>query len=200
MPFSQVDICNKALTKIGAQRIVAITDDTKAAKSLRAIWDMQRDVELAAHPWSFAMTRVQLPALLTAPDYGWARSFQLPADCLRIVEVGENWTLYLPSEAGEFFQIEGTKILCDESSPLRMRYIKQVTNTGEFPALFAEALACGLAAELALDSTDSQSDRKSAWDEYAVAISQARRANAIEKPPQRIVEDEWTLAMRGWAG
>ena len=51
-----------------AKRIVAITDDTKAAKSLRSIWDMQRDVELAAHPWSFAMTRVQLPALASAPE------------------------------------------------------------------------------------------------------------------------------------
>lgn len=200
MPFSQVDICNKALTKIGAARIVAITDDTKQAKTLRAIWDMQRDVELAAHPWSFAMKRAELPALSAAPLYGWGKAFQLPSDHLRIVEVGENWTLYLPSEAGEFFQIEGSTILCDEASPLRLRYIRRVTNAGEFPALFAEALACRLAAELALDSTDSQTSRKSAWDEYLLAIGQARRANAIERPPQRIVEDEWTLAMRGLAG
>lgn len=200
MPFSQVDICNKALTKIGSSRIVSLADGTKQANTLSAIWDMQRDVELAAHPWSFAMKRVELPALSTAPLYGWARAFQLPADFLRMVEVGEFWSLYLPNETGEFFQIEGSTIVCDEASPLRVRYIRRVTNTGEFTALFAEALACRLAAELALDSTDSQSDRKSAWDEYETAISNARRANAIEKPPQRPVEDSWSLAMRGAAG
>lgn len=206
MPFSQIDICNKALTKIGAARIVALTDEVRQARTLSAIWDMTRDVELAAHPWSFAIKRASIPALSTAPAFGWARAFPLPTDFLRTVEVGEDYTLYLPNESGPYFSIEqapdgsGTAILCDEASPLNMRYISRVTNPGLFPVLFAEALSCRLAAELALESTDSQGDRKGAWEEYGMAISEARRANAIEKPPQRQVDDAWSLAMRGMAG
>jgi hypothetical protein len=201
MPFSQVDICNNALVKVGAGRIVAITDETKQARTLSTIWAFKRDVELAAHPWLFAMKQQSLPALAVAPTASpFGKAFQLPPDCLRIVELGDFWSMYYPSEGGEFFQRIGSTIECDESSPLRIRYIRQVTNPGEFGELFAEALACRLAAEIAMDETESVNKRKTAWDEYAVAISTARRSNAIERPPQRPVPDTWELASRGLAG
>jgi hypothetical protein len=201
MPFSQVQIVNKALIKLGSGRIVAITDDTKQARTMAAIWDMQRDIELAAHPWEFAMKRADLPALGDAPTASpYGKAFQLPTDCLKVVELGSFWSMYYPSEGGEFFQRIGSTIECDESSPLRIRYIRRVTNPGEFGELFAEALACRLAAEASLDETEASTKRKSAWDEYAVAVSVARRSNAIEKPPQRPVPDSWELAMRGMAG
>lgn len=201
MSFSQVDICNKALTKVGAARIVAITDETRQARTLAAIWDMTRDVELAAHPWSFAIKKADLPALAAAPTASrFGKAFQLPTDHLRTVEIGDFWSMYFPAEGGEWFERVGSTIECDEASPLRVRYIRRVTNTGEFGELFAEALACRLAAEISKSETESQSDRKSAWDEYALAISVARRGNAIEKPPQRPVDDSWSLAMRSMAG
>lgn len=201
MPFSQVQIVNKALVKVGSQRVVAITDDVKQARTMAAIWDMQRDVELAAHAWSFAIKKADLPALAAAPTASvFGKAFQLPTDCLKLVEIGSFWSMYYPSEGGEFFERVGSTIECDEASPLRIRYIRRVTNPGEFGEMFAEALACRLAAEVSLDETESATKRKSAWDEYAYAIKEARRANAIEKPPQRPVPDTWELASRGMAG
>ena len=93
-----------------------------------------------------------------------------------------NWTLYLPSEAGEFFQIEGRRSCA--TSHRRYGCLHQAGDEhGRVPGALRRGARLPPAAELALDSTDSQSDRKSAWDKYAVAISRARRANAIETAP-----------------
>jgi hypothetical protein len=197
---SQTEICNNALTKLGQARIVAITDNVKAARSLNAIWAMKRDAELAAHPWTFSTRRAQLPAAVATPAFGWGYSFPLPAEYLRLVEVGENFVLYM-ADTTPYFQVEGDatgqNILCDETSPLNVRYIARVENTGLWSPLFCEALACRLAAELAEDLTQSARKKDSAWSDWKMAIQLARRANAIEQPPQPSIETAWVRAMRG---
>lgn len=187
-----IEICNRALTKIGSSRILSLSDDVKAARALSAIYDLTRQTELQAHPWIFAMTRAQLPALSTAPAFGWQRAYQLPSDCLRVVQLGEHWVLYQPDVT--LFELEGQTVLTDESSPLRIRYISDITNAGLFSPLFAEALACRLAAEVAEELTQSLSKREAAEQAYRQAITIARRANAIQLPPQPTTEGTWLLA------
>jgi len=196
---STVDICNQALTKLGASRITSLLDDTKQARSLNAIFETKRDAELAAHPWTFAITRAQIPASSTAPAFGWAKAYPLPAGYLALVEVGEDYVFY-QSDAGPLFQIEGGSILTDEASPLRIRYTQRITNSGLLPALFVEALACRLAAEVAEDLTQSLSKRTQAWEEYKQAIRAARKTNAIEQPPRLPPPASWLRALQDQGG
>lgn len=182
--------------KLGAARINSIDDDVKNAREAKAIWAVKRDAELAANPWSFATTRASIPATSTAPAFGFGYAYPLPADYLAMVEVGQFWAMYEPSDGGPWFAIEGDEILTDEGSPLRIRYVRRIENAGLFPALFVEALACRLAAELAEPLTQSLQKRQAAWREHAQAVSLARRRNAIERPPQRTVDDSWTIARR----
>lgn len=191
---SVVQICNQALTKIGALRITDLLDDTPSARLMSAIYEIKRDAELAAHPWTFAITRAEIPALATAPGFGWLREFTLPADCLRLVEVGEDYTFYA-STTGPLYQREGNAILSDTESPLAIRYVQRVTNTGLFSPLFVEALACRLAAEAVEERTQNLSKREAAWKEYSRAIREAKRGNAIEQPPQQPAESSWVQAM-----
>lgn len=191
---STIEIWNLALTRLGSTRVTSLTDESKQARSLDAIYDAVRLSELAAHPWVFAMTRAQLPASSTAPTYGWTKAYPLPAGFLRMVEVGEYYVLYQHDMT--LFEIEGRQILCDEASPLRIRYIQDITSAGLFTPLFVDALACRLAAELAEDLTQSLSKRKAAEEAYEMAIRKARRANAIQLPPQPVPEDTWLLARR----
>lgn len=197
---SAVQICNQALTKLGAERITDLLDDTRNARVMNAIFEVKRDAELTAHPWTFAIRREELPALSTAPIYGWARSFLLPTDCVRLVEVGEDFALY-DSDTGALFQVESDPttgrqtILTDESSPLRIRYVRKEANTGRFPPLFVEALACRLAAESAEEITQNLSKRNAAWEEHAQAIRQAKRVNAIEQPPRKPADGSWVRTM-----
>lgn len=91
---SAVSICNNALVKVGATRIIALSDDTKQARTLAAIFDVKRDAELAANPWTFAIKRALLPASATPPAFGWSFAYPLPSDYLALVEVGQDWAFY----------------------------------------------------------------------------------------------------------
>lgn len=199
---SQVDVCNQALIKIGAGTISSLADGTKQADLLSAIWNTKRDSELSAHPWTFAIKRVSLPASATAPaGTDWGYAYPLPADYLSMVQVGDSYVYYDsssgddPDSGGPLFGIEGGSILSSVTSPLFIRYIYRVTNTGLFPALFCEALACRLAAELAEPLTQNLSKREAAWAEYKQAIRTAKRVNAIEIPPQRTPPSSWVRAL-----
>ena len=55
---SEVDICNRALSKLGAARITSLTEDSVNARACNAMYESVRDAELRAHPWNFAMKRV----------------------------------------------------------------------------------------------------------------------------------------------
>lgn len=194
---STVQICNQALVKIGAERITDLSDDTPSARVLNAIYEIKRDAELAAHPWTFAITRAEIPALSTAPAFGWSYAYPLPSDCLRVVQVGEDWTFYDDGDSGSLFQVEGASILTDQVSPIAVRYVYRVTNSGRYPAPFVEALACRLAAEIAEERTQNLSKREAAWAEYEKAIRTAKRVNAIEQPPQEQPLLSWARTMMG---
>jgi hypothetical protein len=60
MSLTKVDIANRALQKIGASRITAFTDDTKAASEVNACYDRLREAELRRNPWRAAIRRVAL--------------------------------------------------------------------------------------------------------------------------------------------
>lgn len=197
---SIVQICNLALTKLGAARITSLTDDTKQARALNAIYEATRDAELAACPWSFATKRAAIPASATAPDFGWAYSYPLPTDYLALVEVGENYTFYA-SDVGGLFAVESDPatgslaLLTDEASPLNIRYVYKVATSGLYPPLFVQALACRLAAEVAEELTQSLDKRTAAWKERTQAIRDAKRANAIEQPPRLPPDSSWVRSL-----
>lgn len=196
---SQVDICNQALVKVGAARIIALTDDTKNARTLNAIYEIKRDAELAANPWTFAIKRAEIPASSTAPAYGWAYAYPMPTDYLALVEVGENYAFY-DTDIGALFTLETDvngriSVLTDQPAPLQVRYIYRVTNAGLYPAIFVESFACRLAAEVCEELTQNLSKREQAWNEYRRAIREAKRLNAIEQPPRKNPMGSWERAL-----
>lgn len=199
---SQVQIVNQALTKLGAARITSMTDPSNSAMVMGAIYDMKRDAEIAANPWSFAIKRAQIPASTTDPAFGWAYSYPLPVDYFAMVEVGECYAFY-ETDTGPLFTFESDPdtgriaVLSGQASPLNVRYVYKVTNPGIYPPLFAEALACRLAAEACEQITQNLSKREQAWAEHKVAIRLARRMNAIEKPPQQAPASSWLRSLFG---
>ena len=207
---SQIEVANRALSKLGESRITSLADDIKAAREVSAAFDSVRDAELRAHGWSFAMTRAQLAADVVPPAYGYAHSYQMPTDLLRIWQTGE-WYWSGPdlsdyrNSDGAPYVIEGRSILTSEGrsstgtpAPLRIRYLRRVTDTGLWDATFVEAFACKLAIEVCEALTQSQSKKSTAWNEYDIAIKRAMRCNAIELPPEYVSDDSWITAR--WRG
>lgn len=195
---SQVEIANRALTKIGEQRILSLSDDVEAARSVDSLWDIVRDAELRIRKWKFSVSRDSLAALASTPSWGFEYEYQLPSDCLRVLQVndiypGVSMTNYRQTDEAEW-HVEGRKVLTDIGAPLKIRYIARIEDTGQWDAAFTEAFACRLAVELAERLTQSNTKRQLAWDEYKQAVSMAVRADAIEGAPEPIPDDTWILS------
>lgn len=193
MAVSRVDIANRALTKLGAARIIALDDDSVASNTLNSMFDIVRDAELRANLWHFSKARAELPALSESPIFGYTHQFQLPADFLRLIQVGNQRCSPRPSQDG-WYSIEGGRLLVNQSGPLRLRYVRRIEDPTLFDALFVEAFACRLAAESCETITNSNTKKQSAWAEYGEALAAARRANAIERPALAMSDDTWLEA------
>lgn len=196
MAVSNVSIANGALSKIGAGQIVSFDDETAAARELTRRFDTIRDAELRRHVWSFAKARDSLAKLAEAPAFGFSYQYNLPADFLRLLSAGEfspglNLDEYRDSIDREDYTIEGRRILTDYDSPLKIRYIRQVTDPTQFDPAFVEALSARLAYELAIPLADSGPRKEEAWADYKQALREAARANAIEIPAKAVDDDTW---------
>lgn len=198
MATSDIAIANRALTKLGVARIISFGDNNEQARALQSMYAMVRDSELRAYTWNFSIKRASLAALVNAPAFDWARQFQLPTDCLRLLWAGE---FYPGPDLSDFnngkfkeYEVEGRVIMSNLPAPLKIRYVAQITDPTFFDPLFGEALACKLAVELAESMTTSSTNRQLAWEEYKQAMLKALRADAIEAPSDPIADDTWMLS------
>lgn len=192
---SQVQIANRALTKLGQARVISLGDDVKTASTINSMYDAVLEAELRSHVWNFAKAREVLPALAAKPAFDFERQYQLPADCLRILRVGD--TVIHPRRVYDhLYSIEGRHILTNLGAPLRIRYVRKVTDPNQFDALFAEVFACKLALEACEDLTQSAGAFQRVASMYAQALRDAIRANALERPAEAINDDTWLESRR----
>jgi hypothetical protein len=182
---SAVQIANLALVTLGDdEALVELNSDTRAGRTILAVFEPLRDAVLRAHPWNFAMTRASLPALVAPPPFGFAFAYQLPADWMRFVDPDE----YQP------YSIESGLLLTDAEAPLNIRYIRRVTDTGLFDALFVQALATKIAAQVAQRLTGSAQIKANAEAAHMAAMAEAKKVDGQENPPEDYPEDDWVTA------
>lgn len=195
---SKTDIANRALTKLGEDRITDLLDDTERARTINSLYDSCRDAELRAHVWNFAVRRAALPRLVTVPVFGFAYEYQIPAESLRLIQIGEWWHWYgmedyVTSSTADF-QVEGRKILTDFNAPLKIRYVERIDDPGLYDALFVESFACRMAIEACERLTQSNTKMQSVQEQYKESIRVACRVDAIENPPEQLPDESWMLS------
>lgn len=186
MSVSKVSICNSALIKVGAERISSITQDTKSARILNALWDQVRDSVLRAHKWNFATKRVTLSPTSDSPDFGYDYVYDQPNDCLRVLNT-------FPDSID--FVVEGRKILTDEET-LDVLYICRHESEADWDSCFAEAMAWRLASEIAYNLTESNTLAVNCDKKYREVLAEARSMDGTEGTTEAIVSDDWTMARR----
>lgn len=175
---SVVGIVNSGLIKVGADTITSLTDDSAEARAANAQYEKLRDEVLRAHPWNFAAARSRLARLADAPAFGFAYQYQLPADCLRILGMNDGRAR---------FEIEGRRLLTDEETA-DVSYLRRVTDPNEFDAMFAEALAYRMAADLAYPLANSTTLASAMMQLFQNALALARAIDGQEGGAQRILE------------
>ena len=179
--LSEVDIANMALDLLEEEPITSLSGEETPAKWMNRNFTKTRDAVLRAHPWNFALTRVELSANATAPAFGWDYRFAVPSDNLRILPLRQDGKI---NGAHYPHEVEGGYILTNAIAPLKVRYIRRVTDTGEFDILFAEALSSRLASKMAHLVTGKASQVASAVKMYRAALFEARVIDGLEGTPE----------------
>lgn len=186
---SVVEICNRGLQKLGAKRIVSLSDDSVNARACNFAYNALRLAELRAHPWACAIKRAALAASPTPPLFNRPKAYPLPADYLRLLPVDPE----LVSPYNDW-QIEGREILTRDDAPLEVRYVFDLTDPTQMDALLREALSARIALELCEELTQSNTKIQNLRTDYTLAIREARRVNAILNVSAKPPEDEWITA------
>ncbi len=87
MQYSQVQLANISLGRIGARNVIASIDppDGPSAVKVNAVWLSIFLEVLSERDWKFAKTRVTLAQCTETPLYGYRHAYALPSDFLRFV-------------------------------------------------------------------------------------------------------------------
>jgi len=181
---SDVEVVNHALIFLGQPPIQTIGDPTPPSSATAGVlFTPALEETLRAHPWNFAIKRVALAPLATAPAYGYSYQYARPADWLRTLEC-----------SADDYRHEGDKILCNDSS-LQLRYVFREVSIDKWDALACAALARNLATKLAYPLTKSTTQQQAQWEMYAAVLQQARSVDAQEEPAE-VFEESSLLAVR----
>jgi hypothetical protein len=189
MGMSQIDLCSRALLKIGASSISSFEDGTLEAEVAAALYPTVRDALLASHPWNFAMAYASLAPLAETPVAEFTTAFLLPSDCLRVISAGSG-----SRARGLSYRIIGNQLHTD-ASDIVLCYIGRPTES-QFPAFFDQALIAHLAAEFCIPLTDSTSRWEALRRAAEHDLQRARLIDAQEETPAALsdfslLEDRW---------
>lgn len=200
-----VDICNMALQELGCNKIASFhpPDNSVNARACARMYFRVLDNLLREHPWTFAISRFQLPMDTKSPLFGYSYAYPLPAGWRKIIPITNNEQYYFgaPNQAngsmlGRQYSVEGNSILCNYTAPLNVRLVMYVDDTSKFDSAFDLAFSKMLAIEMCEELTQSNTKKQKLEDEMIVVIDKAKFANAIENPSHEPPEDRYTKVRR----
>ncbi|MDB5413766.1 MAG: hypothetical protein JWR10_2101 [Rubritepida sp.] len=189
MALTALELCTRALLRIGAQAIASMDEGTAEAEIASGLYSGTRDALLSSHPWSFATGQATLPRLAAEPTADFRHAFQLPPGFLRALSAGGpsmgrgiNYRLLEDRLHSDAPQVTLTYIfLPDESS---------------FPAFFATALVARLSAEFCIPLTESSTRAQFLFIQAENELRGARRTDS-QQATTRAIDGFPLIQVRG---
>ncbi len=181
---SPEELCNLALMSLGAAPINSLDDLTDRARICKALWPMVLDDEIMQHAWKCCRKRATLALLAAAPAFGYSYRYQLPTDCMRVLELSDDTIDY---------EVEDGELLTDNST-CQIIYLFRNTVIAKYSAGFKAALVARLTAELAMPITKKDAIVKSSWAAYWGKLAQALAADGQQGSPRVVYDSTLTYA------
>ena len=188
--MSDVQICNLALSHIGARSTISSLNEQSAeAQQCKAWYDIVRKDILQRHNWSFARRRLTMALIEQNPAPEWRYRYALPHDWIAV--------RYLEHPAGADadalpFDLEASlsgaeMTLLTNADAAKAIYTFDQTYTNMFSDKFRITLSWGLAAVLAVPITGDERRAQYAQQIYMTVLEQAMGSDAgqaISEPPR----------------
>ena len=180
---SAANICSQALISLGDQTINALDDSSDRSRACTLLYPLVRNYAQAIRPWKCCITRVQLNPDAVAPIFGWATSYTVPSDFLRIVSDGEesNETDQYRMEAGPDGKL---RLLTDDTGVLNLRYCKVNTDETAWPITLVMCMVAGMRAALAYNITQSGSLEQAIIQAIKEVVKEAKGIDGKDQPPE----------------
>ncbi len=173
--FTKIDLCSKALHKIGANEIVSFDEGSVEAEFVSGIYDVVKSKILSSFPWSFAKKIKKLNEIEQEDlNSNFSHVFKLPLDFLRIVSVFPNSS----------YDIMGDKLFTN-SSQVEISYIYDVDES-LFSPVFVSAFIYSLAAELSILLLDDNTKFNLFYKLFNTEIKEAKYLDSVQKTPKQI--------------
>lgn len=184
---SQVDLCNKALRRLGEDPIIALDNNSLWGRRCSAALPEVIRTILNMDVWTSCTKRVELAAESETP-IGFNSAYPLPSDFIKLAAVRlgqyEDWSL------------EGNKILTkkDKTTPLEIMYVYEVTDPNIYSTALYDSIALGLAHELSGYSTATNVSKDDIYQLFAQTLITAQNINAKENPVKYLSTTSWVDA------
>jgi hypothetical protein len=197
MSLSNVALCNRALTRLGAATISAMNEGSKESLACSQFFESSRDATLRDFKWNFATRRKSL-ALSTDVVAGFGYCYAYPSDCVAARFI------YNPDSTTETIKYEvalgddGVRVILTNKVNAVLIYTARVTNLSSCDPLFIEAFSWKLASEIALPITQDKSLMQVAETKYQNIINKARTADANEGESESVEVATWLEARLGF--
>ena len=193
MASSAVQIANLALTRIGQKPITSLDDTNNAAILVKTQYDDMRRAVLQTLPWTFAKADAELAELDDVTSRKYDHVYQLPVKALYVVDTsmdddGQGGT-------GEVWEVQGRTIVTDAGSPIEITYIEDVTDVTRFSALFVDAFAERLAAEIVYGITKQAAQRERHLQIYSAKVENAAAVDG-QQGSQVVLESNQLINVR----
>lgn len=202
-----VTIANFAIGFFGEDDQIRSPDqDSKPARSVRAVWKLTRQFVRTKSNWSCGRRLSRLAARADSdPLYavlGYARAFPLPlANFARLIRIVDP---YDDSGALSDYKIvrgpKGREILCDYDAPLLIEWSEDVEDPALWSAEFTECFAMRLAWQVADRLSGDKQRKEQALGAYREALTANRNSDARQQPPQRWTDTDWGRVRSGSRG
>lgn len=203
-PSSPEDICNLALDDLKQLPIKSITTPNSNTEQVCARnYDAARRECLFAHPWKFAITRIQLtPNPVTPPLFGYLYAYDLPNDYIRLITVGDDYL----GDLRQQYEIENNQILAIsgdvvfDGTTKDVRYMRDITDVTKFSPGFVTYFRLKLAIRMSNKFNVSNQIKDSLRADFQEAATEARAVNGQESKVKRIQFSRTLSKRRGLPG
>ena len=201
MATSDIEVCNRALARVGVDQLIEDFDDpNNRARQCRLAFGPCRDEVLQDFPWNFAQRCVALSLASGVEIPGWTYAYLYPADCMKVHAVTDirgarnrgvvyteiwNYDILLPARMPFMVMshptIENARILLTDQVEAFAWYTQETDDLSIWSPLARSALSWKIAGELALALKADARLSQNASNAYTAAVSTAQAGSLNEE-------------------
>ncbi len=196
--MDKIEICNLALSRIGVDNVISLTEASESARACLQFYDHCRRVVLRKYPWTWATRRVQLAELSDKP-IDWEHSYRYPAKCACLRKLYNAEGTNVPEYTGYVIGADSSgRVIWTNVKCSIAEYTADVEDSTLFDEQFAEALSWKLAAAVAFKLTGNAQLSQMAEQQYNALFLDAAANNDDEQNAPR--REPYTLIAARFGG